>query len=447
MMKRLRTSWGRSVAGIVMALVLLHTASQGQLPSGIMLPADEPRLERKHPHPEPFPQNPNLQPAFRIPVGPLGFSVPGPHYLYRHEVLASLDFLDEDRLLFSFRVPGLLERAAGDKTVGKKRQIRALVLTLPTGKITSEGLWVVPDQARYLWILKNGYFLLRDQDGVEQGDDTLRLAPFRRFPGEVLWLEMDPAQQLLITNSLEAPQAPGDAPAPASTTASGQESGGQPVLVARTMRRESGEVIRTSRVPWTSQTSDWPMNSEGYLESSNPRDAEWLLTLKSLDGGSRTLGSVESTCLPTLAFVSDRQLLATTCDPEGGWKLVALSSGGDRLWEVKPAANANSALTVMAPNGSRLARETLLLKRPLDNYKKHPVGPGDVEGQVVTVYDAANGKMVLETPASPVLDGGGNVAISPSGRRVAVLNGGAIQVFELPPPASSAAAEDGRSLP
>ena len=33
---------------------------------------------------------------------------------------------------------------------------------------------------------------------------------------------------------------------------------------------------------------------------------------------------------------------------------------------------------------------------------------------------------------SPILDAGGNVAISPSGRRVAVLNGGAIQVFELP---------------
>jgi hypothetical protein len=34
---------------------------------------------------------------------------------------------------------------------------------------------------------------------------------------------------------------------------------------------------------------------------------------------------------------------------------------------------------------------------------------------------------------SPVLDAGGNVAISPSGRRVAVLNAGAVEVFELPP--------------
>jgi hypothetical protein len=42
--------------------------------------------------------------------------------------------------------------------------------------------------------------------------------------------------------------------------------------------------------------------------------------------------------------------------------------------------------------------------------------------------------VAFESPASPVLDAGGNVAISPSGTRVAVLNDGAIQVFELPAP-------------
>jgi len=33
-----------------------------------------------------------------------------------------------------------------------------------------------------------------------------------------------------------------------------------------------------------------------------------------------------------------------------------------------------------------------------------------------------------------VLDAGGNVAVSASGRRVAILDGGAIQVYELPAP-------------
>ena len=46
---------------------------------------------------------------------------------------------------------------------------------------------------------------------------------------------------------------------------------------------------------------------------------------------------------------------------------------------------------------------------------------------ILTVRNAERDKVVA-------LDAGGNVAISPSGQRVAILNRGAIQVFQLPAP-------------
>jgi hypothetical protein len=64
-----------------------------------------------------------------------------------------------------------------------------------------------------------------------------------------------------------------------------------------------------------------------------------------------------------------------------------------------------------------------------------PLDPDEIKGQLVRVFDAANGREALAAPATPPLDAGGNVAISPSGRRVAVLNAGAIQIFDLPVPA------------
>ena len=76
-----------------------------------------------------------------------------------------------------------------------------------------------------------------------------------------------------------------------------------------------------------------------------------------------------------------------------------------------------------------------------------------MKSQLVEVYDAASGKLALKASVSPVLDGGGNVAISPSGRRVAVLDAGAIQVYELPPPPAMPESDIkhseplGRSLP
>ena len=48
------------------------------------------------------------------------------------------------------------------------------------------------------------------------------------------------------------------------------------------------------------------------------------------------------------------------------------------------------------------------------------------------------GKLVLRAQASPVFDVGGNVALSPSGRRAAIIMAEGLQIFDLP--AASAAA-------
>ena len=115
---------------------------------------------------------------------------------------------------------------------------------------------------------------------------------------------------------------------------------------------------------------------------------------------------------------------------------MGLSTEGDRLWEARMSAHEIWPLMVRSQDGSRLARETVVLKFTLGS-KVHTLAPEDVRGQIVRVIDAADGHVVLDAPANPTYDAGGNVAISPSGRRAAILNGGAIQVFDLPaaPPA------------
>ena len=111
---------------------------------------------------------------------------------------------------------------------------------------------------------------------------------------------------------------------------------------------------------------------------------------------------------------------------------MALTTDGRRLWEAQTSDESMWPLVVRSPDGSRLAREALAITHPVS--ARSPVSQDDIKGQLVEILDAADGKVALQTSANPVLDAGGNVAISPSGRRVAVLNGGAIQVFELPPP-------------
>jgi hypothetical protein len=414
----LRTALILAVAG--MALVALPLA-QAQ---GSLLDAPKPSREIRAPElPDRLPNKPSQPPAFKVPVEPLGFSAPGPLYLGQRNSLVSLDFLDEDRLLFTFRVPGLIRREPGEEDV---RQIRAVVLALPSGAAQAEALWTVHDRQRYLWMLTGGRFLLRDRDNLEMGDATLQLKPFLRFPGPLLSLDMDPAQKFLVTNSRE-PAASGS-----------KESDGQKLadtdLAVRVLRRDSGQVVLVSRAP---STVHLPINSDGYLGSLRESGDAWMLDLNYFSGGSNVLGRIDSTCSPLFDFLSEREVLVTTCTDTGAGKLVAMTTDGRRLWEAQTSDESMWPLVVRSPDGSRLAREALAITHPVS--ARSPVSQDDIKGQLVEVLDAADGKVALQASASPVLDAGGNVAISPSGRRVAVLNGGAIQVFELPPPPPLAA--------
>ena len=190
-----------------------------------------------------------------------------------------------------------------------------------------------------------------------------------------------------------------------SQTADGQKPGAEETLVVRTMRLETGEVIKTMRVPWTRQDTDWPVNAEGYVESVKEGGAQWVLKMDPFAGGGRIVGRVESSCAPNSTFVTEEEQMITTCDPGGGGKLIAMSTaGGPWLWESRTASNTMWPLLVAAPNGSRLARETLVLKRPDKRYK-HLVGADDLRGQMVRVMDVADRKVKLEAPVSRVLDG------------------------------------------
>ena len=394
---------------------------------------------RQRPLSDRLPDKPTLPPTLSIPIEPLGFSAPGPIYLGVRNSLASLDFLDENRLLFTFRAPGLMRREPGDSDASEERQIRAVVLALPEGKVEAEALWTVHDKLRYLWMLKDGHFLLRDRDGLAQGDAKLELKPYLQFPGPLLWLELDPTEQFLVTNSREPKAAAGKAGevgSPDSAQASIVVDGQKPTtesdpdqtdFVLRILSRASGKVMLVSRLRTTVHL---PINTDGYLESLRGNGQEWMLNLDSFTGGSTVLGHVDSACSPVFDFVSQREALVTACDDEGGSELVAMSTDGRRLWEISTAATEARPLLVRAPDGSRLAQETLVITHAINAYS--PLDGEDVKGQLVRVFDAANGKVALEAQASPVLDAGGNVAISPSGRRVAVIGAGVIQVFDLP---------------
>jgi hypothetical protein len=376
-----------------------------------------------------------LKPTVSIPVAPLGFTPPASFFLGQRNSLVSLDFVDEDRLLFTFRVPGLIRRTAVEGEPSSEqseiRQIRALVLRLPSGTIDTEAIWTVHDRARYLWMLRDGHFLLRDGNTVEQGDASLDLKPILRLPGPVLWLEIDPEEQFIVTSSREADT---------GTPQSGQHSSyfieepPPPDILLRVVRHETGKVLLESRV---GSLTHLAFNSEGYVEALRSHGTTWVLNLNLFTGGSRLLGQVQSTCMPQMDFVAPTRMLATTCGLNGERQLGAILTTGELQWIDQAQSTSVWPVLVRSADGSRLVDETLEATRPIGT--TNPLDPDAVRGQAVRVLDAATGDLLLQTAASPVYDAGGNVALSPRGRRLAVLNNGALEIYDLPAPASPAA--------
>jgi hypothetical protein len=372
-------------------------------------------------------------PAFSIPVEPLGFNSPGPYYQGQRESLVSLDFLDDDRLLFTFRAPGLIHRAG--VVDGDERQIRAEVLTMPQGTLESEALWTLHDHDRYLWMLHDGHFLLRDEDTLKDGNAKLELRPLLQFPGPLLWMEIDPEQQFLVTDSYEPPALKpqkgtvgSPATAEAHVSADDRDGDAERDVVLRILERHSGQVLLVSHVRALVHLA---INSDGYLETLRGSGREWVVNLKYFTGGSRVLGKLDSSCQPPIDFVSRTEALVNTCVFQNGRRLIALSTQGQKLWEAASPPTQIWPILVIAPDGSRLARETLTVDHSVEDFV-HPLDTQDIKGQLVEVYDSISGKLLLKAPANPILDAGGNVAISPSGKLVAILNAGAIEVYELP---------------
>jgi len=353
----------------------------------------------------------SLAAGFSIPVEPLGFSAPGPIYLGQQYSLASLDFLDENRLLFTFRVPGLIHRehvAVVDED-SDEHHVRALVLDLSSGSVQAEAVWTLHDRSRYLRMLRDGHFLLRDGNTLKQGDGTLALKAVLRFPGPLLAVDLDPTQKFLVTNSREplaAGTKAGDVASPATAAANvtveGQRPSAQTDVVLRILHRDSGQVMLVAHV---GSIVPLPINNEGYLESQRVTDTKWLVNLNQFTGGSTTIGRVESTCRPAFEFIAPREVLASGCNGEGDRTLVAMDGEGLHLWENTPPATQVWPRMAMAATGVRLARESLVIGHPID--ASHPFTREDVKGQIMEVFDAANGHVALTATASPVLDSGG----------------------------------------
>ena len=375
-------------------------------------------------------REPGPRPALRIPVQPLGYHQPGKLYLLAHYSSSSLDFLDPTHLLFTFRESRLLQRT--ERSTGLDQAIHAVVLELPAGKVVHEAEWTLPDRQRYAWPLNHGEVLLRMGDDLYATDAQLALKPLLHVPSRLREVDTSPDGRMLIIESDVERHTPEEhARLKQHAEAVGADMPAEDVSV-QLVSMDERKVKLTAH---SERVGNLPATAEGFFGNEQLPGERWNVRFHPLATAHTDQGSivaqVASTCQPEEHVLSANNVLVMSCPPKHGDRYAAVYSlNGRKLWDGRWQANFAWPAFRIARNGTTLAISWLAVSRPVGEFDAFD--DNEVQAQVLTVLDSKTGGLRMALALDPVISAGGNFAVSADGNRLAVLNRGAVEVYDLP---------------
>lgn len=373
------------------------------------------------------------QPALRIPVEPLGYRPPGKLYLLARFSSSSLDFIDPTHLLLTFREPRLLLRQQGSE--GLDQVIEADVLELPTGRVVATDEWLLHDRARYLWRLANDKVMLRIGSRLYQVDSALHLKPLFMSPTELEDVQISPDGNLLVMESKHEKHTPEEHQR-LEQQAALRGSGPPPEDVQiRMIRLDQPKMMLNGHAD---AAGDLPATVDGFFTQERVKEDLWNIRFHPYEKPEPTAGDIvakiDSTCEPSEKVLNEQSILVLSCPHGHDERFVAAYSRDSRkLWDGRWQSNFTWPAFRMAQDGGSVAISWLAINHPVSAADQ--INDDDVQKQVLSVLDSHTGSLRLAILLKPIVSAGGNFALSADGNRLAVLNHGAVEIYNLPPPA------------
>jgi hypothetical protein len=373
------------------------------------------------------------QPTVRIPVEPLGYRPPGRLYLLARHSSSSLDFLDSTHLLLTFHQPRLLFRREGSS--GLDQVIHAAVLELPTGKVVAEDQWLLHDRGRYIWRLADNKILLRIGSHLYETDSQLHLKLLYESPTELEGVETSPDGRLLVLESELEKHTPEEHDRLAKHAAMVGASPPTEDVQIRMVRLDQPKLMLSARAEAAGEV---PANIDGFFTHQQVKENVWNVRFHPYDKPEPTGGEIvaqtDSTCEPSEKVLNQQSVLILSCPRGHNDRFVAAYSLNNRkLWDGRWQSNFTWPAFRVAPDGTSVAISWLAVTRSVS--AREPIDDDEVQNQVLSVLDSRTGSLRLALLIKPIVSAGGNFALSADGNRLAVLNHGAVEVYDLPPPA------------
>ena len=376
---------------------------------------------------------PGPEPATRIDLSSIGFHEPSRmDRTAEYQPSLSLDFVDAQHILLTFNRKQLIKRQPECTPDHEDRLMHAAILEIPTGRLLTETDWYLHDRRRYLWRLSTGKFLLRKWNSLYIVDSDLHETLLLKSPKDLLWVSVTPDGSQVITET-------GNDTKPADS-ARKTPPRPEPKYVVRFL---DVKTLAAQRTLLFNNFTNLTGTSTGYADVIRKRDI-WLLRFGPAVNKRHNLARVRSQTVPVVLYPTGNTLLIGRCAASAcNYGVTAFTLTGQRLWRQHWPGLRSFPEVARSDDNSRFSVSTLLVElasagaSSADDSDDDPfqtkVSDRDVLRQEIQVLDTATGTPALSVSISPAVVTGQNVALSPDGRRLALLRGSALELFDLPP--------------
>lgn len=337
----------------------------------------------------------------------------------------SLNFVDDDHVLFTFNPRRMFERLPDCPRTHDDRLVHAAVFELSTGKVVKQAEWYLHDSRRYLWSLGEGKLLLRRLNSFYIVDSALQERLVLNSPKDVLWTSVTPDGKQIV---IETP----DDTAPSGT----KEGAGSKSRVR--FEFIDAETLAVQRAIKSEKPVNLEATSTGFASVTPGLSGKvWLIRFGLSDRERTNIARVRSRRAPDVLYLSSNVLLIGRDSIKSpGYSVSSFTVTGNRLWRQHWDAHRYTPVITTSADGSRFAMSTLKLvdASPKNSTEQRENDVSEEEGleQRIQVLDTASGDSVLSVTASPVVLNGLNYSLSPDGRRMILLRGTTLELYELP---------------
>lgn len=336
----------------------------------------------------------------------------------------SLDFLDRDHVLLTFNPKKLLIRLAECPPSHDDHLAHAVVFEVSSGKIVKESDWYLHDHKPYLWPLDSGRVLLRRLNNLYAVDASLHEKLLYSSPTQLLWVDVTPDGKQIIVETPDQVEKATDKPISPKTH-----------VTIGFLDADSLKVVRAIKL---GQPVNLGGTSTGFATVSASGSLSgnvWLVQFGPVARQRTDVARVRSARAPDILYISNNSMLIGRDSQHTlGYSVSAFTVTGNRLWRQHWPHRWYDPTIRRSDDGSRFAVSGV--SAISDKPAVTPNGPSDetqigVE-QKIQVFDSASGDALLTVNATPVVVKGQNFSLSPDGRRLAVVHGSTIEVYDLP---------------